>query len=385
MMKVARADKLRIFLFHWFFTTLCGLTLREWAGLLAKHRFAVDLAFWPRAALITVISLLNTLVGTYERLRYGASYRKTVVRAPIFVLGHYRSGTTMLHRILVNDRRLAYPTTWQALNPHTFLTTESFARRCLQVFFPRTRLVDNVRPGVDAPFEDEAVTVNSLHSYLLRYTFPREASVYDPYLTFRGVRPAAVAAWKRSLVVFYKKLTWRYQQRQLILKSPMHTGRIKLLLEMFPDARFIHIYRNPYSVFKSTQSYWAFGAPGRRLQHEPKQDIDRQILDNYKSMFDAYFEEKSLIPEGHLYELRYEDLERDPMAVVRDIYQSLGLPDFAEAEGALQQYFDAQRGYRKNKHAEIDPAVREVVVSEWRRNFETWGYDTEEERRYAHA
>ena len=41
------------------------------------------------------------------------------------------------------------------------------------------------------------------------------------------------------------------QNSRLLIKSPVHTGRVKLLLDLFPNAQFIYIHRNPYQVFKS--------------------------------------------------------------------------------------------------------------------------------------
>ncbi len=86
----------------------------------------------------------------------------------------------------------------------------------------------------------------------MEWSFPRGRERYDRYLTFRGVPEADVARWKEALVLFLKKLTYKYD-RPMLLKSPPHTARVRLLLELFPDARFLHIRRNPYTVFLSTR------------------------------------------------------------------------------------------------------------------------------------
>ena len=75
-------------------------------------------------------------------------------------------------------------------------------------------------------------------------------SHYDRYLTFRGVPEREVDEWKQALVLFLKKLTWKYR-KPLLLKSPPHTCRIKLLLGLFPEARFVHIHRDPFAVYQS--------------------------------------------------------------------------------------------------------------------------------------
>ena len=109
-----------------------------------------------------------------------------------------------------------------------------------------------------------------------------------------------------------KKLTLRYG-RPLVLKSPPHTARIRLLLGLFPDARFVHIHRDPYVVFRSTRHMIRVVQPVFRFQEGPLPDGDDRILGVYTEMYDAYFEQRGLIPEGRLCEVGFEDLERDPV------------------------------------------------------------------------
>lgn len=37
----------------------------------------------------------------------------------------------------------------------------------------------------------------------------------------------------------------------LLIKSPVHTARVRLVLGLFPRARFLYIHRDPYEVFQS--------------------------------------------------------------------------------------------------------------------------------------
>src|SRR5207237_7499919 len=154
---------------------------------------------------------------------------------PVFILGHWRSGTTHLHHLLAVDPRFAYPNVYQTSFPHTFLTTEARSSRFVGAIIPRTRPMDNVRQAPDSPNEDEFATCTlTFRSPYVGWVFPRRASHYDPYLTFRGVADREVDQWKEALVLFLKKLTWNYG-RPLLLKSPPHTCRIRLLLGLFPD------------------------------------------------------------------------------------------------------------------------------------------------------
>jgi hypothetical protein len=272
------------------------------------------------------------------------------------------------------DRQFAYPNVYQVLNPHTFLSTERFSRY-VSFVAPKTRIIDNMSFGFDVPFEDEFSTVGSLTSPLLWLVFPQWEDYYSRYLTFRGVPEEEIDKWRAALIQFFKKLTWKYR-RPLILKSPHHTCRIKLLLDMFPDARFVHIHRNPYHVFQSSRRQMAIALRANTLQNPGSHSIDTMIIQRYKNMYDVFFEERDLIPEGRFHEVRYEELERDPVGQVRQIYERLGLPGFETFVQPLQSYVDSISNYHKNEYPELPVTLRKEIAHSWEKSFEMWGYST---------
>jgi len=347
------------------------MTLGEYVRLLRKHHFAVAPAYWPRAAFMAGMGVLNSVVGGHETRVYGPELASVRIRPPLFILGHWRSGTTHLHNLLATDTQFAYPNVYQVLNPHTFLTTE----RCSKVLFasPRTRIMDDVPLNAEVPFEDEFATCGTLHSPFLTWVFPRDAEQYHKYLTFREVPEREVAEWAAALTLFYRKLTWKYG-RPLLLKSPPHTGRIKLLLDMFPDARFVHIHRNPYVVFQSTRRQNEVSLRTMGLQHFDVQRIAGVVIERFRIMYDSFFEERSLIPEGRFHEVCFEELEKDPVGQVKRIYDNLDMPGFDAAQSSLQRYVDSIVSYRKNSYPELSSSLRRDVGRAWRRNFEEWGY-----------
>jgi hypothetical protein len=273
----------------------------------------VDRPYWARAAVLTACSLVNSVAGRAERAVFGRALARTAAPPPVFVLGHWRSGTTHLHNLLGVDRQFAFPNFYQVLCPHAFLTTEALAARLVSLLLPERRLMDNVREDIHMPHEDEfALCALAPYSPYLSMVFPRREADYDRYLTFRGVSREVVEAWKATFLGFVKKLTWKYG-RPLVLKSPAHTGRIPLLLELFPDARFVHIHRNPYAVFQSTRHLHEKASPAFSLQRPQWGDLDERIIRRYRVMYDAFFADRLLIPAGHYHEVGFEDLEKDPL------------------------------------------------------------------------
>jgi hypothetical protein len=353
---------------------LAGITLRDWLRLLRDNRFGIIPSRLPRAMMITGQSIGNSLSGWYETRRYAASLEGVTIPPPLFVLGHWRSGTTHLHNLLSVDERFAFPNNYQSLFPRTFLSTEAVHARMISWFFPKQRPMDNMEWNLQSPQEDEfALCVSSFKSPYLGWVFPRQRDHYDRYLTFRGVPDSEITQWREAFTLFLKKLTWKYQ-RPLILKSPPHTCRIKLLLQLFPRAKFVHIHRDPYAVFQSSRHLFQLCDVCESLQRPPQDDLDDWILRQYHEMYDAFFEERALIPEGHFHEVCFEELEADPVEQVRNTYEALGLPEFSQVEPVLRQYVGSISGYKKNEFPELPAELRAHIAEEWRQSFLEWGY-----------
>lgn len=354
---------------------LAGITFGDWWRLLAANRFDVDAPYWHRAAVVTALSLVNSVHRWRER-RWDADIAATALAGPpLFVLGHWRSGTTHLHNLFAQDvDQFAYANTYQVINPHTFLATEDLNSRLFAGLVPKTRPMDNMALSFRTPQEDEFAPclMTGLSPYM-GVTFPRHDAAYERFLTFHDASPEEVAAWKAAFLWFVKKLTLKHG-RAIVLKSPTHTARVRLLLELFPDARFVHVHRHPYEVFQSFRHYYDTAMWYTYLQRPDLEVIDARILARYTEMHDALFADRALVPEGRFHELRYEDLERDPLGQMRETYARLGLAGFDRAAPRLTAYLATLRDYEKNAFAPLAPDDRARVAQEWRRSFEVWGY-----------
>ena len=244
----------------------------------------------------------------------------------------------------------------------------------LSFFLPRRRPMDNVEMSLAAPQEDEfALCAATLKSPCMAWVFPRQKESFEKYLTFRDVDSLEVAEWREAFYVFLKKLQLR-DNRPLVLKSPPHTARVRLLLELFPNAKFIHIHRNPVPVFQSTRRTFQIMVHWHNLQRTEVPDLDDWLIRQYRTMYDAFLEDRSKIPARQYCEVAFEQLERDPIGEIRKIYQTLDLPDFAVFEPALQKYTDSLAGYKKNTFPELDANLKTRLLREWEKYFAEWDY-----------
>jgi hypothetical protein len=188
-------DLVRSVLNRFLFITIQGMTFPTWARLLWEIRLNVHPFHWPRALILTVTSLLNALCAALDALLFGWRVRQVRVEAPWIILGHFRSGTTHLHNMLAIDRSFAYPTLYQTMNPHSFLSTEAIFGRSARLLWMRHRPQDNVAIDPTVPAEDEfAVAIATGMSPYMGLVFPRSRTGYERYLTFEGVPERQVRA-----------------------------------------------------------------------------------------------------------------------------------------------------------------------------------------------
>ena len=231
---------------------LGGMSFRTWMKSLSDNNYSIDRAYLLRALMTTGSALQNSFYRRIEDLRFGQQIENSEIKSPVFVLGLWRSGTTHLHNLLTQDPRFAFANTYQVFFPHTFLTTESWNAKLLDFLLPARRVQDNVKLGADQPQEDDfAVCGMTAMSFMMSIAFPRRAAEYSRFITMQNTTAAERDIWQNAFIHFLKKLTLKYD-RPLVLKSPSHTAHVRELLQLFPDAKFVLIHRDPHEVFSSS-------------------------------------------------------------------------------------------------------------------------------------
>jgi hypothetical protein len=350
---------------------LAGIAQETWAALRAANQ--IDTPYRMRGALISAGSYVNSALGWLEETTVQAKVAAVQIREPVLIIGHWRSGTTHLHQMLTRDEQFCFPSVFQVFFPHTCLRAAQVLPRVLGPFYRGKRTSDNLERDLQSPGEDEfAACIGSGKSPFLGFVFPRNQARYDEYLTFRSAPPAELAQWQGSLTTFLKKITWRYG-KPLVLKSPTHTARIRVLLEMFPDARFIHIHRHPYEVLQSTIHLDRVSLKSFALQRPPEDRIP-WIVRRYREMYDAFLEEKHLIAPDRFFEVAYEDLVKDPIMKMQEIYAHLGIAGFSRFRPVLEQYLASLTNFKKNEHKPLPTDLCGEVRRSWARCFEEWKY-----------
>ena len=351
-----------------------GCDFFGWMRLLARNRFAIGWQFIYIAIVDTIASLMNTLLRGVQSIFYGRQVKRfKIEHPPIFILGHWRSGTTLLHELLILDPRHGFPTTLQCFAPNHFLLTEGIIKKWFGFIMPNRRPMDNMAAGWDRPQEDEFALCNmGVPSPYLTIAFPNRPPQQQEYFDLEKVPPEDREAWKQRFLHFLKLVSYRDPKR-IVLKSPPHTCRVKILLEMFPDACFVNIVRDPYVLFASTVNLWKSLYDSHGLQRPTHAGLEEYVLSTFSMMHETLEATRGLCDPARFYDLKYEDLVQDPMSEIRMLYEHLGLGEFEQALPGLSAYVAEMADYKRNRY-ELAPRWRDEVAARWRPYFERYGY-----------
>lgn len=361
------------------FTLWCGLDLKGAAQMMRlRPKFSWNRAY--RTALLPGSIVFNTIMEGWEKLWYGRKIAETKLpSAPLIILGHWRSGTTLLHNLLVDDQRYSFSNTYCCLYPHHFLSTESIVKPLTRWILPKSRPMDNMEVGWDVPQEDEIamclLTMLSPYIMALRADRPENyIRLFNPANMSESERRTFLAGMK----TFFQKLTIR-DPRPLCLKSPGHTFRIPMLHELFPDARYVFIHRDPYTVFNSGVHLRRTMNDENSFAQNDQPNIENEVLDVLADCFRTYEQDKHLIPEGRLYEMRYETLDANPLAEIERMYSALDLGGFEDLRRTLEPKMKGVKEYKKNRYGE-DRAKQQRIYERMRPVYERFGYPAPMER-----
>ena len=347
-----------------------------WLSLLRWGRFRVHPTRFPLAIGVSIATLFNWTLGTAQALWFRRRLAEAELHGPpVFVVGHWRSGTTLLHELMVLDERLSSPSTLQCFAPHHFLISEWFFRRFAGWLLPKKRPMDNMETGWDRPQEDEfALLALGLPSPYRRLAFPNQPPPDMDYLDFANLDGDEIQRWLDSLRSFLVTVSIA-TGRPLVVKSPTHTGRIEWLAREFPDAKFIHITRDPREMFPSTCRLWKGLDEVQALQLPKHEQLEPYIVQCLQRMYNAFHLGRKEIGPHRLIDIRYEDLVREPVSTMRKIYETLRLSDFETVQPVLQQWVDSQhQEYQTNQH-QLNESTEAMLRTAWRDYFERYGYE----------
>ncbi|MFV0443799.1 MAG: sulfotransferase family protein [Planctomycetaceae bacterium] len=336
-------------------STQAGLTL--WHGMtigqMAKLAAYGPIVHWSRAlrvAALPPLGLYNSVMTLIERAVYGRKIEAVEIQnPPLFVIGHWRSGTTLMHNLIAQDPQFNFPNLYECVFPNHFLVSEKINTRLTGWLLPKSRPMDNMPTRWDVPQEEDiAMAILTCLSPYMLCARPDRNDLVRGLWDLSLLSEQELATWKTAYMRFMKKVTLG-DPRQLVVKSPANTLRIPILRALFPTAKFVYIYRNPLDVFHSTIHMRKAMFRENSLGIPQLTDIEDAVYWLQEYTHRTYERDKKQIPAGHLHEICFETLEQDPLGQLEQAYDRLGLKGWEKLETILTPQLPALRRYKKNE------------------------------------
>jgi hypothetical protein len=327
-----------------------------------------------------LVSGILEIFNAYERLVWGRRLKRyKLEEPPIFVIGYWRSGTTFLHTLLCQDPKASYTTTFQTVFPNLFLSQSWWLMPLARLIVPSRRPFDNVRLDLDFPQEEEFGLMNlQPYSIYKFFIFPADFDeIIEDELFTANLPEDKKAVWMKQYREMIAKAAFNTGGKRFISKNPCNITRLGLIREMYPDAKFIFIHRNPYQAVESLYRFILEIFAGVQLQETPADFNREKVTLLYEKIIRAYLKDREILGPENLVELRMEDLLEDPVKNIRNIYDTFHLDDCEAAIARMQTYIE-DTNYSRNGTYRLEPESIRLVNKYLSDVLEVLGYDKTE-------
>lgn len=330
-----------------------------------------------RRQILTALSIAaaRSPLSVLEQLLYNRTVAQLDMPPPLFIVGHWRSGTTHLANLICQSPRFGTVTPVASGLPHNLLTLGRWLKPWLENKIPSDRLIDRVEVTPGSPQEDEFGLANMVGpSFLHALYFPGNFEKnWDHGIFHNQWSKNQLEQWTEAHTRYLRKVYLDQGKRQIVVRNPAYTSRIPLLRLLWPGAKFIHIYRNPYEVFPSMKNYFQKLFPALALQEYEQLDIDRVILATYQKLMQAVIQDQQELPKNEFIEISYEGLWQSPLSTMGEVYKKLELSGFETSGTYFESYLDGIRDYKGNEYQQ-DPSEIELIKANWGEIIERYGY-----------
>lgn len=353
---------------------LVGIKTKKLFKLLSKNRISFRPKYIFRLLFILQNAFWSSIFSKRENKKVNNKLSSIdLPDDPVFIIGHWRTGTTYLQKLMSFDENFVTPTLFHTFIPKGFVNSYRFYKPIMKYALGENRPFDNMKAGMDEPQEDEFALLRlSGYSPLNKLIFPESSKYFlldnVEFTPFKG----SLNDWEKSIDFFYKKLSFVYYKR-LLIKNPFHSMRIDFLKKKFPKAKFIHIYRNPLDVVPSTMKMWSIVGSNNEMNGKWSSPKCEEVAEFYDFLLRKVHADLMKLPKDDYTEIAFEEIESDPAKAIKKIYDSLGI-SYSEAYlGRIIQFVDNNSDYQKNRYS-ISNEDAEIVRSKMKQHMIRYGY-----------
>ena len=343
-----------------------GCDLKHFQHLLEDNKADLDPQQNERIQECLRYSRFLTRFAKIERFFWDKRIRNVVIdKPPVFILGHWRSGTTYLFNLLSCDPAMSYMDSMTTFTFHNFLLLRYHLPKHYSTKLTGDRYGDDMEFLPHSPQEECYAIANCIdETFTHLITFPWNYKKYMDYAFESCMTPEERRRWCDTHEYLLKKITYFRKGKRILFKSPDNTAKAGMIHDLYPEAKFVHIYRDPYKVLMSTINMFESGIKAMTFERVPPHDlIEEMAVQFYKRIYTQYLKDMERIPKDQLIEIAYSDLVKAPMETMEQIYQTLHLPGFEAARPLIQQHIDSQKSYKTNQF-QLSENLRKKINSE---------------------
>jgi len=318
------------------------------------------------------------------------------IKAPIFITGLPRTGTTLLHRVMAQDPALRHLQMWEVWKPAPPPDPGSYATDPRRLDRPYNNSDAPDITGVICAFEDQLIGAQTIQkrqaAHKVAMSEPEECQLLfmnsfmsQEFVLFFADGIPSYATWllRQNLTPSYEYyrrqlqlLTWRFPDQRLILKSPMHLQSLDSLFRVFPDATVVWSHREPRSVVPSWSSLNRIdGEIYNSAASDGASRLGPSVLDWLGAEMDQAMAVLPGLPQDQIVHVSYREFAGDTPKFALALRSRLGLPEHQAAGEKMRDWTSNNRrsGHEAHKYEAaafgLDHEMIEGRFSSYRRMF----------------
>jgi hypothetical protein len=301
-----------------------------------------------------VVEYLSSRLRVVDWVNRNPSIADADIRPPIVVLGQPRTGTTILFDVLAQDPANRVPLTWEVDQPWPPPETATYEiDPRIDEVDAKLAAVDLLIPGFRAMHDmgarlgQECVRITAADFRSMIFATQYRVPEYQRWLLHK----ADMAPAYRYHRMFLQYLQSAHNTERWVIKSPAHLWSLNALFDEYPEALIVQTHRDPLRVVCSLASLVDLL---RRLASDDVSisEVAAEWVDDIVLGLDRAVEARRnrTVPAGQAVDVLFGDFLRDPMAVVRTIYERLGIELTDAAERAMRAFLAANPQEKHGGH-----------------------------------
>ena len=269
---------------------------------------------------------------------------------PLYVIGLPRTGTTLLYNLLCQDPQCRPLMGWESLYP---IRTARFWDRRRARGRRFESLLNRMAPRLKSVHEFVSDGPEEC-TWLLHSTFVSSAYVLQAKMPTYAQYLADLSPeiWHKVYTDYantLKLLQAGTPGRHWVLKSPAHQVALSALMDVVPNASIVQTHRDPKKMIGSCCSLFSI-VRGIYSDAVRDRELGDEVLKNLESTLDRAMTAREERPE-RFYDVSFEQLMQDPIAVVKRIYHRFGYDYDRRMEDGMRRWLAANPQGKHGKHA----------------------------------